>query len=256
MEQRPLRLGDIVDDYCPRERRITNHAIVAAVGEVIKQTRCTTCDSEHVYKEARIPKRRKAAPTAFDQVLADVTGGHRTPPPAADPPPAVEAGEAGEAAVPAPETEPGRGSTASVPAPRTSAPAASAAAAEEPDETAGRDEPADAWVSNRRLIRATLPKVEGDEPPPRPIPEFTMHQWQARGAGGSRGRQPWRGNGSHGQGQGHGHGHGAPGNVDGNRPQGARHGRPPVDGNPTSPGGGPGRKSGRRRRRNKRPRPQ
>ena len=28
MEQRPLRLGDIVDDYCPRERRISNHAIV------------------------------------------------------------------------------------------------------------------------------------------------------------------------------------------------------------------------------------
>src|SRR5262245_61791875 len=29
MEQRPLRLGDNVDDYCPRERRVTNHAIVA-----------------------------------------------------------------------------------------------------------------------------------------------------------------------------------------------------------------------------------
>ena len=26
MEQRPLRLGDILDDYCPRERRVTNHA--------------------------------------------------------------------------------------------------------------------------------------------------------------------------------------------------------------------------------------
>ena len=26
MEQRPLRLGDLVDDYCPRERRVTNHA--------------------------------------------------------------------------------------------------------------------------------------------------------------------------------------------------------------------------------------
>ena len=50
MEQRPLRLGDIVDDYCPRERRITNHAIVALVGEAIRQTRCTTCDADHVYK--------------------------------------------------------------------------------------------------------------------------------------------------------------------------------------------------------------
>ena len=59
MEQRPLRLGDIVDDYCPRERRITNHVIVALVGEAIRQTRCSTCDAEHVYKEAKVPRRRR-----------------------------------------------------------------------------------------------------------------------------------------------------------------------------------------------------
>ena len=33
MEQRRLRLGDILDDYCPRERRVTNHAVVAMVEE-------------------------------------------------------------------------------------------------------------------------------------------------------------------------------------------------------------------------------
>ena len=42
MEQRRLRLGDILDDYCPRERRVTNHAVVAMVEEDVKQTRCTT----------------------------------------------------------------------------------------------------------------------------------------------------------------------------------------------------------------------
>jgi hypothetical protein len=47
MEQRPLRLGDLVDDYCPRERRVTNHAVVAMIAEDIKQTRCTACDAEH-----------------------------------------------------------------------------------------------------------------------------------------------------------------------------------------------------------------
>ena len=31
MQQRQLRLGDILDDYCPRERRVTNHVIVRAV---------------------------------------------------------------------------------------------------------------------------------------------------------------------------------------------------------------------------------
>src|SRR5262245_60593163 len=59
MEQRPLRLGDIVDDYCPRERRVTNHVIVALVDDGIRQTRCGTCDTEHAYKAARLPRRRK-----------------------------------------------------------------------------------------------------------------------------------------------------------------------------------------------------
>src|SRR5262245_51530379 len=76
MEQRPLRLGDIVDDYCPRERRVTNHAVVALVEDNIRQTRCTTCDAEHVYKGAKEPRLRKkpAAAQLYDRVLADVTG--------------------------------------------------------------------------------------------------------------------------------------------------------------------------------------
>ena len=72
MEQRPLRLGDLVDDYCPRERRITNHVVVALVEDEIRQTRCSTCDAEHAYKSAREPKRRrKDAPSAvYREVLA------------------------------------------------------------------------------------------------------------------------------------------------------------------------------------------
>ena len=72
MEQRRLRLGDILDDYCPRERRVTNHAVVAMIEEDVKQTRCTTCDAEHAYKGARVPKRRKKeTPSAlYKEVLA------------------------------------------------------------------------------------------------------------------------------------------------------------------------------------------
>ena len=58
MEQRRLRLGDNVDDYCPRERRITTHAIVAMVADDVKQTRCTACDAEHEYKAAKAPPKR------------------------------------------------------------------------------------------------------------------------------------------------------------------------------------------------------
>src|SRR4051794_35730771 len=60
MEQRRLRLGDILDDYCPRERRVTNHVVVAMIEEDIRQTRCTTCDAEHAYKGGKAPRRRKA----------------------------------------------------------------------------------------------------------------------------------------------------------------------------------------------------
>src|SRR5262252_590384 len=73
MQQRQLRLGDILDDYCPRERRITNHAVVAMVGADVKQTRCTTCDAEHEYKHAKVPRQRKKAETPaalYSQVLA------------------------------------------------------------------------------------------------------------------------------------------------------------------------------------------
>src|SRR3954447_18892553 len=75
MEQRRLRLGDILDDYCPRERRVTNHAVVAMIDEDVKQTRCTTCDAEHVYKGGKPPRRKKAESTGalYKEVLAGLT---------------------------------------------------------------------------------------------------------------------------------------------------------------------------------------
>src|SRR5213075_2513127 len=84
MEQRQPRLGDILDDYCPRERRVTNHAVVAMVGADVKQTRCTTCDSEHEYKHAKVPRQRRKAETPaalYAQVAANAPKrvAHETP---------------------------------------------------------------------------------------------------------------------------------------------------------------------------------
>src|SRR5579862_5675150 len=72
MQQRQLRLGDILDDYCPRERRVTNHAVVAMIGEEVRQTRCTTCEADHEYKHAKVPRQRKKdTPAALtSQILA------------------------------------------------------------------------------------------------------------------------------------------------------------------------------------------
>jgi hypothetical protein len=224
MEQRPLRLGDIVDDYCPRERRLTNHAVVAIVDEHVRQTRCTTCDAEHVYKGGREPRRRKKDESLFEQVLADVNGGQL-----------VSAKSAETSDEPAP---------AAAGAPMAAAPS-SAAAVADPDPSAEADDPqaADAgpeelWPAHRRLIRASLPRVEGEPPAPRPIPEFTMHQ-RPQGRSG----RPFRfGGGQGGERNGNvAHPHGRDGR--------GGHGHPPHDGQ--GPGQGQGR-SGRRRRRRSR----
>ncbi len=108
MQTRQLRLGDVVDDYCPRERRLSNHVIVAIVEDLIKQTRCTTCEFEHPYKEARIPPRRKKqdAPAALYQQVLDGVRGERHMPLLVDPPPSVpEKASAEKPAAPKPVPE-------------------------------------------------------------------------------------------------------------------------------------------------------
>jgi hypothetical protein len=224
MEQRSLRLGDIVDDYCPRERRITNHAVVAMVGDDVKQTRCTTCEAEHVYKGARVPRKR---PKEGDDAGLNLAGGHLVQPRAAIPDP-----------------DPVRED------PSESVPAAFAAAPSAPDDSDAGDEdrqidrsddaPVDGWLAHRPLIRATLPKTDGEPPPARPIPEFTMHQRQPRGGRNFRQHQGWRGAGN-GNGSGGGNGHGGNFSRSGGEPDGNRA--------PGHGGGKPGRHRGGRHRR-------
>src|SRR4249920_958016 len=76
MQDRRYRPGDVLDDYCPRERRVTDHAIVAMIDDQIQTTRCGICDAEHEYKEAKVPApRRKTQPPAlFNQVLDGLQG--------------------------------------------------------------------------------------------------------------------------------------------------------------------------------------
>src|SRR5438034_7219841 len=72
MQPRRLRLGDMLDDYCPRERRITNHAVVAMIDDQVKQTRCTTCDADHEYKQARIPSPRRKKDSLAPSMPSDM----------------------------------------------------------------------------------------------------------------------------------------------------------------------------------------
>src|ERR1039458_8175812 len=72
---RDIRLGDDLDDYCVRCKRITNHAVVSVINTAPAKVRCRTCHSDHDYRheQARAPKvdLRKAA--LFAEVLKKVS---------------------------------------------------------------------------------------------------------------------------------------------------------------------------------------
>ena len=191
MQQRQPRLGDIVDDYCPRERRVTNHVIVAMVGDDIRQTRCTTCESEHLYKHAKVPpqRRRKDAPGAlYQQVLEGAP--HRIVAPAG-----VAAEDTGS------EIETVRDTDAQPDEDQVPM----AVGGDQGDEPEG--------PVHRRLIRATLPRL-GNEVPLRREPEFTIRA-PLHNRPGKPGKGP----------KGGGHRVARPnGHAAGNRPAGKRHG--------------------------------
>ncbi len=73
MEPRRVRLGDVIDDYCPRCRLIMNHGVVGMVGDEVKKVRCNTCLSEHEFRHGQLPSRRKSeAGKLFQEVLKGI----------------------------------------------------------------------------------------------------------------------------------------------------------------------------------------
>ena len=66
------RLGDEIDDYCPRCKLLLNHAVASMMGTEVVKVVCQTCHSEHPYKNAVVPPKKKAGPraTLVNQVLA------------------------------------------------------------------------------------------------------------------------------------------------------------------------------------------
>ena len=181
MQQRRPRLGDILDDYCPRERRITNHVIVAMIEDEVKQTRCTTCDADHEYKQARVPPpRRKKETLTPPTPIAMPEHNHEE---TLDETPLVEEVPVEAAAIEEQPAEP-------VDQPATE----NAADAEE-------REPEDDGPVHRPLIRATLPRPEGQAPERKP-PDFTMRQPGGRGGRESDGNRTGGGGGQrHGRGR-------------------------------------------------------
>jgi len=89
MERSP-RLGDIIDDYCPRCRLLLNHDVAALQDGAIAKVTCRTCHNPHDYRHAQVPAKRKTRKEQEKQSLMDqVLAGMPPPPtpPAAPPPP-------------------------------------------------------------------------------------------------------------------------------------------------------------------------
>jgi hypothetical protein len=235
MQQRRVRLGDILDDYCPRERRITNHAVVAMIDDTVKQTRCTTCSADHEYREGKLPAPRRRKPGAGDGVLVDArprrVAANGTEPPLDSP------DEATSPADPAHEVE---SAQEQEPEPLELA----AAELESPDAEASEPEQSDRdeWPVHRPLIRATLPRPEG-QTPERKAPDFTLRSAGGRfdaNRNGQRkgGHRPMR----HAQGQPSGSGRFG-GARTGSGP-GPRHGAGPAQGQGQGQGHRQGNRSG------------
>jgi hypothetical protein len=74
MSEQDLRLGDLIDDYCPRCKLLLNHAVASMVSGQVVKVICQTCYSEHAFQHGKGGK-KKPGPraTLFDQVLAKVS---------------------------------------------------------------------------------------------------------------------------------------------------------------------------------------
>jgi hypothetical protein len=108
---REVRLGDVIDDYCVKCKRIMNHSVVSILNEEPAKVRCRTCHSDHDYRheQAPPPKVDLRKQALFSEVLEKV-----------DPGAAVEdEDELDEAAEEAPAAEPPKPAPAKVaPAPK------------------------------------------------------------------------------------------------------------------------------------------
>ncbi|MGJ5820014.1 hypothetical protein [Paludibaculum fermentans] len=71
-----IRLGDDIDDYCVKCKRMTNHSILSLVDSEPAKVRCRTCYNEGPYRRGEIPPSKKDLKKAalFNEVLGTIPG--------------------------------------------------------------------------------------------------------------------------------------------------------------------------------------
>jgi hypothetical protein len=70
-EMEEYRLGDDIDDYCVKCKRVTNHVIVSLLDGKAAKVRCRTCYGEHDFRNGEIPPSRRdlKKQALFNEVL-------------------------------------------------------------------------------------------------------------------------------------------------------------------------------------------
>jgi len=94
MPDRAPRLGDVIDDYCPRCRLLLNHDVTSLFGSEVAKVTCRTCHNTHDYRHAQVPARRR--PGKKDEKKALIEQVLATLPKPPEPPPAPPAAAAGK----------------------------------------------------------------------------------------------------------------------------------------------------------------
>lgn len=75
-----IRLGDDIEDYCPRCRLLLEHNVASMIGNEVVKVVCRTCFNEHPYRQGRAPSKNKSK---VKSLLAEV--GAKAPKPAVPP---------------------------------------------------------------------------------------------------------------------------------------------------------------------------
>ncbi len=52
---REVRLGDDIDDYCVRCKRVMNHLVVSVMNAEAAKVRCRTCHNDHDFRHETAP---------------------------------------------------------------------------------------------------------------------------------------------------------------------------------------------------------
>jgi DNA-directed RNA polymerase subunit M/transcription elongation factor TFIIS len=84
MSDRAPRLGDVIDDYCPRCRLLLNHDVTSLYQDEVAKVTCRTCHNAHDYRHAQVPTRRKTKEKEKKSLMEQVLASMPTPP---EPPP-------------------------------------------------------------------------------------------------------------------------------------------------------------------------